>query len=493
MKNFTPTPICFFVLHLIPMQVSAAPADLDNDGIPNNVEIAFGLDPNNPIDANLDFDSDSWSNLDEYRFGTGINDDTSDPSQIENPHQKVFANDGDEKDEFGHVVSISGNTAVIGSALNDINGTDSGAVYVFSLEDGIWVQQERLVSSDLAENDKFGSSVAIFEDNIVVGAPGNDDNGSNSGSAYIFTRENNSWIEQEKILSSTPAIERQFGLDVAITNNLIAVGTNIIYVEVYEKQNDNWTFQQRVNGLSSGKKSLAISADTLLVGASLNPPSGSVIYFRLVNGNWNQLQVIQVGDTSPSDFFGSSLDFHENILIVGAPRDEEFMHNSGAAYIYDRSRSGTWDFVEKLTPSDIAQNDEFGHSVSLDSNFIAISSKEDNNVNGVSAGATYIYTQGTDGNWTERQKLLAADGSLQDRFNTVALSGSNLVVGARWDDDSGIDSGSAYFFDLKSLLPNILNSQKIPLIGDFGFLTLFIVLGIIGIYVMHKKCKNHYN
>ncbi len=71
---------------------------------------------------------------------------------------------------------------------NDDGGTDSGSAYVFTRTGGVWSQQAKLTASDLAYADYFGVSVAVSGDTAVIGAYGDDDGGSDSGSAYVFTR-----------------------------------------------------------------------------------------------------------------------------------------------------------------------------------------------------------------------------------------------------------------------------------------------------------------
>ena len=105
---------------------------------------------------------------------------------------KLLASDGSEADHFGRSVSISGDTVVVGAHLDDDDGGDSGSAYIFERNhggEGNWGQSAKLTASDGAESDKFGWSVSVSGDTIVVGAFLDDDNGSDSGSAYIFERD----------------------------------------------------------------------------------------------------------------------------------------------------------------------------------------------------------------------------------------------------------------------------------------------------------------
>ena len=100
---------------------------------------------------------------------------------------RLFASDGAEQDLFGYSVALGGNTAVISALRDDDNGYEGGSAYVFVRDAfGVWTEQAKLLASDGAEGDFFGASVALDNDTFVIGAIWDDDNGSKSGSAYVF-------------------------------------------------------------------------------------------------------------------------------------------------------------------------------------------------------------------------------------------------------------------------------------------------------------------
>jgi len=100
---------------------------------------------------------------------------------------KLVASDPVANGFFGSSLSISGDYAVIGAYGNNDGGTDSGSAYVFHRSGTTWTQQAKLTASDAVAFDNFGKSVSISGDYAVSGAYGNDDGGSNSGSAYVYT------------------------------------------------------------------------------------------------------------------------------------------------------------------------------------------------------------------------------------------------------------------------------------------------------------------
>ena len=128
-------------------------------------------------------------------------------------------------DNFGDSVAIAGDTIVVGAPGDDDNGSDSGSAYVFTRTGTTWTEQAKLTASDGAADDYFGSSVAIAGDTIVVGASGDDDEWQCSGSAYVFTRTGTTWTEQAKLTASDGAANDHFGGSVAIAGDTIVVGS----------------------------------------------------------------------------------------------------------------------------------------------------------------------------------------------------------------------------------------------------------------------------
>ena len=108
------------------------------------------------------------------------------------------SSDGTEDDYFGYSVSISGNNIVVGAYQDDDNGINSGSAYVFTKPSGGWVdtiETAKLTASDGSAYDYFGYAVSISGDNIVIGAYYDDDNGTSSGSAYVFAKPSGDWVD----------------------------------------------------------------------------------------------------------------------------------------------------------------------------------------------------------------------------------------------------------------------------------------------------------
>jgi cysteine-rich repeat protein len=139
--------------------------------------------------------------------------------------QKIIANDGGVHDYFGSTLAINGDYVVIGLKKDDDNGSNSGSAYIFKRDGNVWSQQQKIVASDGEAYDHFGDSVNIDGDYIVVGASGDDENGSNSGSAYIFKRDGSIWSQQQKIVASDGEAYDNFGSAVTVSGDSIVIGS----------------------------------------------------------------------------------------------------------------------------------------------------------------------------------------------------------------------------------------------------------------------------
>jgi hypothetical protein len=142
-------------------------------------------------------------------------------------HQaKLMAADGAKTDIFGVRVALSGDTALISARRDDddVMGADAGSAYVFTRTKNVWHQQAKLTAPDGAEDDRFGRSVALSGDTAIISAIHQDDKGANSGSAYVFTRTDNTWSHQANLSADDGASGDLFGWSVALSNGKAIIG-----------------------------------------------------------------------------------------------------------------------------------------------------------------------------------------------------------------------------------------------------------------------------
>ena len=132
--------------------------------------------------------------------------------------QELTASDGAAGDLFGHSVSVSGDTAVIGAFGRS---SQSGAAYVFVRSGGVWSQQQELTAPDGRASEAFGVSVSVSGDTAVIGAYNTD---SDRGAAYVFVRSGGVWSQQQKLTAADGAASDQFGLSVSVSGDTAVVG-----------------------------------------------------------------------------------------------------------------------------------------------------------------------------------------------------------------------------------------------------------------------------
>lgn len=142
--------------------------------------------------------------------------------------QRLTANDGTTGDLFGGSVAASGDYAIVGASGKTINGNSGqGAAYIFVFQRGsgdIWITQQRLIAGDGSSDNKFGASVSLSNAFAVVGAPNKTVNATNQGAAYVYSRSGTVWAQQQQLTASDGAGQDKFGSSVAISGNYLMVG-----------------------------------------------------------------------------------------------------------------------------------------------------------------------------------------------------------------------------------------------------------------------------
>lgn len=406
--------------------------------------------------------------------------------------QKILPGDGAAKDEFGSAVSISLNYAIVGAYRDDDNGDASGSAYIFDKDhtgNNTWGQVKKLVPSDGAADARFGFSVDISGDYAIAGADLDDEQGVNSGSVYIFYKNQggtNNWGLVKKITSADGAANDYFGNSVNISGEYLIVGaqgdddngnnSGSAYI-FYKNQGgtDNWGQVKKITPADGSSDdlfgiSVCISGNYAVAGADFDDDMGSnsgsaYIFHRDQGGtdNWGQVKKITASDGDTEDHFGVSTEISGNHIIVGAPLEDALGNASGSAYIYSKNQGGTdnWGQVKKITASNGAPYDMFGGGLSILGNYALIGAKGDDTLFGDNTGSAYVFhkDQGGTNNWGAVRKLYAQDAAMDDYFGTaLALSGYYAIIGAPGNEDNGTSSGSAYSFG--PVMPAIINQPE---------------------------------
>ena len=374
-------------------------------------------------------------------------------------------------DSFGHSVTVSGDTAVIGapgeaSNATGVNGNQadnsapgSGAAYVFTRSGSIWTQQAYLKAGNTGAYG-FGTSVALAGDTLVIGAPSAFSNGPYSGAAYVFTRSAGIWTQQAYLKASNSDLLDYFGISVAVSGDTVVIGA---FGEASSASG--------VNGDQADNSAYQ---------------SGAAYVFSRSGSTWTQQAYLKASNTEAGDYFGVSVAVSGDTALIGAfgessnatgvggnQADNSAIY-SGAAYIFSRS-AGAWTQQAYLKASNTGPDDYFGWSVSLSGDRAVIGAySESSNAAGVGgnqadnsasfSGAAYVFSRSA-GVWTQQAYLKASNTGADDNFGrSVAVSGDTVVsgaykedsnatgVGGNQADDSATDSGAAYTFRFSAVL-----------------------------------------
>jgi len=322
----------------------------------------------------------------------------------------------EETDRFGTSVAVDGDVVVVGARYQPGEGTiNNGAAYIFERNEGgtdNWGQVAKLTASDTAGGDDFGTSVAIAGDVVLVGAYGND---SDTGSAYIYERNQggtDAWGEVKKLTASDGATSDFFGWSVAIDGPIALVGA---------RAKDGYMGAAYVFDRDVG--------------------------FR---DSWGQVTKLTVSLPEVNDNFGHAVAVDGDVALVSAYGDSDSGTYRGAAYVFERNEGGAdnWGLRKRLTASDAEDTDYFGTSVTVEGTVAIVSAIFEDSAE-TNAGAAYVFERshgGTD-NWGEVKKLMASDAEADAYFGSmVSLSGEVLVVGTAFEDFAHTNAGAAYIF-----------------------------------------------
>lgn len=305
---------------------------------------------------------------------------------------KLTASDGGVEDWFGQSVSISGDCAVVGAWLNDTSGTNAGSAYIFYRHQGgtnNWGQQARLNANDATAQDRFGYSVSIDGEYVIVGAIGDDPHSSfpnYTGSAYIFRHNGSAWAQQAKLTASDGALLDKFGWSVSIDGYYAIVGAHLND----EKDDD-------------------AGAAYIFAPNDLDP------------NNWDQQAKLTASDAAEDDYFGYSVAIGEGHALVGAYGNDDNGDSSGSAYIFAPNKidPNNWDQLAKLTASDAAEDDYFGSSVAIGIGRRAIVGAYGNDDDGSESGSAYILKLCPDAD---------LDGDCSVTWNDLAILTDNWLL-----------------------------------------------------------------
>ncbi len=390
--------------------------------------------------------------------------------------QKLAAAEALSGDMIGTAIALSddGGFLLVGASGDDAAGTDSGAVYSYQYDNGLWMPGQKITSPAGGQSlTYFGGAADLNAEGsrALIGASG--ENGD-VGAAYVLFRSDGSWHVAARIAAPDGIAGDYFGSQVALSaDGLIAVVAAPDAVEgqgaayVFVDQGGAWMLQARLIASDGGPDDgfgtvLALSDDgtRLLVGAADDKYEiGAAYLFDQAGGAWIQSHKLTASDPAEGDRFGYPLTLSGDgtLALIGAVGDN---HYTGAAYSFAFDGL-TWAEQQKFTAPDSAGMTSFGSSLAMsrDGSTAVIGAYGTEGT----AGGTYVYRRKINNDgltvWKDWGKLLAPDRSVQDFFGTTSAldaSGSRAVIGA---NGSGDFRGAVYAF-FEDSLPTAADSTE---------------------------------
>lgn len=323
---------------------------------------------------------------------------------------------------FGDALMLRGDRLVIGAPFDNQAAAFAGAVFVYERNAGgtdNWGFVRKLLPVGALANDRVGTSVALDGDMIVAGAPRSDDAGSNSGSAYVFSRNaggRGAWGQVARLTAADGNADHYFGDAVAVSGDVVVIGATY----------------------ASGAASQSGAA---------------YVYARDFGGvgAWGQAAKLAASDGHSGDHFGMNLSMSGLTLVVGAPDAETIYNNYGAAYVFGRDVNDptAWTFQQKISGSDLEDSPNFGIDVEVRGDWL-IAGDDSDNQNGSDAGAAYLFNRDSKGLWHQSHKFVSSTLSAGAAYfgRSVALSSDTAIIAAPYDDGVAQNSGSAWVYSL---------------------------------------------
>jgi len=480
--------------------------------------------------------------------------------------QKIQRSGIQANDRYGYSVAIDNDVIITGAYGEDTNGSMAGAAYIYRYNGSTWEEEQRIISNDIAASDYFGQKVAVDNNITVIGAYGKD-----NGSVYMFKYypevSGGMWIEEQKIQSSDIQPNDYFGNSVAIDNDVIVVGA---YGEdtgesgagaayIFRYNGIEWIEEQKIQASDKeandkfSKEAVSIENDTIIIGAyEKDSYTGAVYIFRYDGSSWIEIKKMQSSDIQLNDYFGYSVLIKNNIMVIGA--EYEDVDNLGAAYIYDLKKysipenypveynktAEQWQLYEGTKPTaycfrelgdvviqnglvpiqfynkdkkrhlypnesyytlggdnavmsrylvgtqvdennfllkneyiyntsnnalgvdgaggyvfgkmqggDLDGGDNFGISTAIDNDMIVVGAYNED-TGGSAVGAVYIFRY-NGSSWIEEQKLQASDKEANDKFGyAISIDNDVIAVGAYKESTGETEAGAAYIFKYHS-------------------------------------------
>ncbi len=316
----------------------------------------------------------------------------------------------DPTDDLNNGVAIDGNLIALGGPRSD----QSGVVFVFERDaggPGLCAPIARFVSPDEDPDDDAFWNPAIDGNTLAVGATG-DSEGAGFGTGAVFAYERDEtapqgWRYVQKLIASDPNGQAKFGYSLDIDGDLMVVGA--ARDDSFAIQGGSaWVFRRGPEGVWDQVASLkdpapeddghfgegvAVEGDTVVVG---NPGEDSNagalhVFGRDIGGpsNWGLEAVLQTADSDNGNSLGVSVEMDDGRIVAGAPRSNPTDGRTGALHVFERGLGGEWVEVARLVSSDGGE-DWLGEAVGVQGGTVVGGAAFDDE-GGFDAGAAFVF------------------------------------------------------------------------------------------------------
>ena len=332
-------------------------------------------------------------------------------AQTIHPDIEIAASDAMQNESFGHAVSASTTTIIVGAPTDSEIGFSAGSAYVFDRSNN--AQTRKLLAPDGSPLDRFGDAVAINDTTIFISATGQDERTNNAGAVYAFDAITGDFLF--KLLPNEGSANALFGSTLAVHDNTLAVGAH----------------RDPTNGVNAGLVYL------------FNATTGSLI------------RTLQPSDATAEKIFGKSVAFNDSSIFVGASSDDENGSNNGAVYVFDHNGQQ----LDKLMTTDPSTNLNFGFAIDADNDRLVVGSPGTQD-----RGSVYVYDAST---LSQLHHLLP---HLPTRIRSmgleVALGGQYIVTAG--NPDQALSVPAQLYGAVSGLHLATINNSISPQSDEFG-------------------------
>jgi len=381
------------------------------------------------------------------------------------PIVELIAGDATPGNALGNSTAVSGTIAIAGAHQDDDNGTHSGSAYLFDVTTG--QELHKLLPDDGWMFDQFGFSVAIDGNVALAGAYTDDDEGESTGAVYVF--DVTTGDQDFKLVPDDGQAGDFFGFASAVSGNIAVIGapgdddlgSGAGSAYLFDVTTGLELFKLNANDGTAGDvfgNSVAIDGNLVIVGAPGKSSSqGAAYLFDATTGL--QADKLTASSPQPNAFFGRAVGVSGNRAVVGAPFATFIISSRGLAYIFD---TNTGNQLFQLMASDASSFDRFGGSAAI-SGGKAIVGASDSEPFGFLSGSAYVYDVATG---QQESKLTSTDATAGELFgHSLALSGERAVIGSVAGFGGVINSGTAHAFELSDAIWDNLGNGSIGVDG----------------------------